>query len=279
MRYIGAHVSASGGLENSVIRAFQLKSTAFSLFIKNQLQWNVAPLSQININNFRKACIKYNFLFDKILPHGSYLINLGHPDDDLLKKSRTAFIDEINRCNQLGLSFLNFHPGSHLKKISENSCLLRISKSINLALEKTKNIILLIENTAGQGTNVGYSFEHLFKILSNIDNKSRIGICLDTCHLFAAGYDLRTEKDCQNTFDQFLNLIELKYLKGFHLNDSKKMLNSRIDRHESLGLGYIGKYVFKWILRNNNFINIPMILETSNPNIWDKEIAWLKSLK
>ncbi|QFQ32874.1 deoxyribonuclease IV [Buchnera aphidicola (Aphis fabae)] len=279
MRYIGAHVSAAGGLEKAVFRAFQLKATAFSFFTKNQLQWSALPLSLIEIDNFKKACIKYNFFFEKILPHSSYLINLGHPNNDLLKKSRIAFINEIKRCDDLGLCFLNFHPGSHLNQISEIDCLSRISESINIALDNTKNIVAVIENTAGQGTNVGYSFEHLYKIINKVDDKSRVGVCLDTCHLFAAGYDLRTKENCQNIFNKFFNLIELKYLKGFHLNDSKKEFNSRVDRHENLGLGQIGTLVFEWIIKNKYFNNIPMILETSNPKMWLKEISWLKSLK
>ncbi|QIQ41188.1 MAG: deoxyribonuclease IV [Buchnera aphidicola (Aphis urticata)] len=278
MKYIGAHVSASGSLEKAVVRACELNATAFSFFTKNQLQWSASPLSLIDINNFKKSCVKYNFVFEKILPHSSYLINLGHPNNDLLQKSRTAFIQEMKRCHDLGLYYLNFHPGSHLHNISEQDCLSRISESINIALEKTNNITAVIENTAGQGTNVGYCFEHLYEIINKINDKSRIGVCLDTCHLFAAGYDLRTKENCQNTFNKFFNLIGLKYLKGLHLNDSKKELNSRVDRHENLGLGYIGKLAFEWIVQNRCFANIPMILETSNATMWKKEISWLKSL-
>lgn len=279
MKYIGAHVSSAGGLEKAVFRAYQLKATAFSFFTKNQLQWSALPLSVKDINNFKKSCIKYHFSFEKILPHSSYLINLGHPNNELLKKSRTAFINEINRCDELGLYYLNFHPGSHLNLISEIDCLSRISESINIALDQTKNITAVIENTAGQGTNVGYCFEHLYEIINKIDNKSRVGVCLDTCHLFASGYDLRTKEHCQYTFKKFFNLIDFKYLKGFHLNDSKKEFNSHVDRHENLGLGQIGKLVFEWIISNRSFYEIPMILETSNSRMWAQEIAWLKSLK
>jgi len=278
MNYIGAHVSSSGGVEKAVLRASQIKATTFSFFTKNQRQWISHPLKQKNIDNFQKYCIQYNFLLDKILPHSSYLINLGHPIDLFLEKSRFSFIDEITRCEQLGLHFLNFHPGSHLNKISETVCLSRISESINIALSKTRDVAVIIENTAGQGTNVGYKFEHLYEIIKKIDDKSRIGICIDTCHLFASGYDIRTKQDCENTFDQLFNLIELKYLKGFHLNDSKKKFNSRVDRHENIGLGEIGTIVFEWIIKNKNFYHIPMILETINSNIWEKEINWLRSL-
>lgn len=277
--YIGAHVSSSGGLDKAVLRAFQIKATTFSFFTKNQLRWSSSPLQKKDIDNFKKSCIKYNFFPEKILPHSSYLINLGHPNDILLQKSRTAFIDEIKRCNELGLSFLNFHPGSHLNQISEISCLSRIAESINIALEKTKNVTAVIENTAGQGTSVGYKFEHLSNIISQVHDKSRIGVCIDTCHLFSSGYDLRTKKNYENTFNQFFDIIGLKYLKGFHLNDSKRTFNSRIDRHESLGMGNIGISVFLYIIQNKDFENVPMILETVNPKIWEKEISWLRSLK
>ncbi|AEO08497.1 endonuclease IV [Buchnera aphidicola str. Ak (Acyrthosiphon kondoi)] len=279
MNYIGAHISSSGGLEKIILRAVQIKATAFSFFTKNQRQWFSPPLVQKTIDCFKDLCIKHAFTPQQILPHSSYLINLGHPIDELLEKSRTSFIDEMIRCNQLGLILLNFHPGSHLNKITEGSCLLRIAKSINIALEKTKNVIAVIENTAGQGTNVGYCFEHLSQIIENVHDKSRVGVCIDTCHLFASGYDLRTEQDCKNTFEKFNNLIGLKYLRGIHLNDSKRKLNSRIDRHESLGLGEIGKLAFRWIIRNKNFYNIPIILETVNPKIWKEEIHWLRSQK
>ncbi len=279
MKYIGAHISSSGGLEKTAFRAFQIKATAFSFFTQNQRQWCCPPLMQKKIDDFKKSCIKYKFTPQQILPHSSYLINLGHPVNNLLEKSRISFINEIIRCSQLGLIFLNFHPGSHLNKITENICLSRIAESINIALKQTKNITLVIENTAGQGTNVGYCFEHLSEIIKNIDDKSRIGVCIDTCHLFASGYDLRTQKNCEETFGQFNDLIGIKYLKGIHLNDSKKKFNSRVDRHESLGLGEIGRLAFQWIIRNKSFNHIPMILETVNPYIWEKEISWLRSQK
>lgn len=279
MKYIGAHISSAGGLEKAVLRAFQIKATAFSFFTRNQRQWISPPLMQQTIYNFKQACIKYKFQPHQILPHSSYLINLGHPVDSLLEKSRKSFINEMIRCSQLGLMFLNFHPGSHLNQITEHSCLLRISESINMALEKTKNVIAVIENTAGQGTNVGYHFKHLFEIIKYVDDKSRVGVCLDTCHLFASGYDLRTEKDCENTFKEFNNIIGLKYLKGIHLNDSKKKINSRVDRHENLGLGEIGELAFKWIIKNNHFCNVPIILETIDSTLWEKEISWLRMQK
>lgn len=249
MKYIGAHISSSGGLEKAVLRAFKIRATAFSFFTRNQRQWTTPPLTEKKIYNFKQSCIKYKFTPQQILPHSSYLINLGHPIDYLLEKSRNAFIDEMIRCSQLGLIFLNFHPGSHLNKITESDCLLRISESINIALKNTKNIIAVIENTAGQGTNVGYCFEHLSEIIKNVDDKARVGVCIDTCHLFVSGYDLRTLDNCEKTFKKFNDLIGFKYLKGIHLNDSKKIFNSRVDRHENLGIGEIGELAFKWIIK------------------------------
>jgi len=277
MKYIGAHMSSSGGLEKAVFRAAQIKATAFSFFTKNQRQWFTPSLTCKVIDNFKKACIKYNFTPQQILPHSSYLINLGHPINDLLKKSRLAFIDEMNRCNQLGLIFLNFHPGSHLNKSTEKSCLKKIAESINIALDSTTGTIAVIENTAGQGTNLGYKFEHLSYIINHIHDKSRVGVCVDTCHLFSAGYDLRTVQDCEKTFKELDSIIGLKYLKGIHLNDSKTKFYSHVDRHESLGLGKIGKNAFQWIIQNKIFHEIPMILETINDKIWESEISWLRS--
>lgn len=277
MKYIGAHVSIAGGLNMSVLRAYQLEATAFSFFTKNQRQWKSIPLSDRIISDFKIACNNFNYLPHQILPHGSYLINLGHPDVDLLKKSKYAFIDEIIRCYDLGLKLINFHPGSHLYKITEDACLEIIADSINWSLSKTQDITLVIENTAGQGSNVGYCFEHLASIINRIEDKSRIGVCLDTCHLFSAGYDLRTKDLYNHTFKIFDRIVGFNYLKGVHINDSKSYLNSRIDRHQSLGKGYIGYETFIWMMKDNRFDNIPIILETINSDIWLEEIVWLKS--
>ncbi|NUU67447.1 deoxyribonuclease IV [Enterobacteriaceae bacterium BIT-l23] len=276
MKYIGAHVSAAGGLENAAIRAAELKATAFALFTKNQRQWRAAPLSDETIENFKAACSKYNFGPGQILPHDSYLINLGHPVQEALEKSRAAFIDEMQRCQQLGLSLLNFHPGSHLKQISESECLARIADSINIALEQSEGVTAVIENTAGQGSNLGFRFEQLAEIIEGVEDKSRVGVCIDTCHAFAAGYDLRTEETCAETFADFERTVGFEYLRGMHLNDAKSEFASRVDRHHSLGEGNIGHTAFRWIMRDPRFDGIPLILETINPDIWDQEIAWLR---
>ena len=278
MKYVGAHVSASGGVENSPINAKKIGAKAFALFTKNQRRWISPPLKEKNIIQFKKYCKQYGYSPDYILPHDSYLINLGHPDPDGLQKSRTAFLDEMNRCEQLDLKYLNFHPGSHLRKISESECIKIIAESINITLEKTKSVIAVLENTAGQGSNIGYRFEQLREIIDLIDNKSRIGVCIDTCHLFTSGYDIRTKETFENTFEEFNTIIGFNYLKGMHLNDSKPNLGSRIDRHESIGKGKIGLDAFSFIMNDKRFDNIPLILETPKSELWAEEIKILYSL-
>ncbi|WP_431221755.1 deoxyribonuclease IV [Serratia sp. L9] len=277
MKFVGAHVSASGGVDQAVIRAHELEATAFALFTKNQRQWKAAPLPADVIEKFKAACAQYGYGPEQILPHDSYLINLGHPVEEALEKSREAFLDEMQRCEQLGLTLLNFHPGSHLMQIDEDKCLARIAESINIVLDKTQGVTAVIENTAGQGSNLGFKFEHLAAIIDGVEDKSRVGVCIDTCHAFAAGYDLRTEENCQKTFKELDDVVGFNYLRGMHLNDAKSAFNSRVDRHHSLGEGNIGKTVFSYIMRDARFDNIPLILETVNPDIWAEEIAWLKA--
>ncbi|BGI50736.1 MAG: deoxyribonuclease IV [Arsenophonus endosymbiont of Ceratovacuna japonica] len=277
MKFIGAHVSSSGGIDKSIFRAHEINATSFAFFTKNQRQWQTTPLKLEVIKKFKINCKKYDFKPNQILSHNSYLINLGHPENEELKKSRSAFLDEMQRCEQLGISLLNFHPGSHLNKISIDECLERITESININLALTKNVIAVIENTAGQGSNLGFKFEHLATIIKGIKNKKRIGVCLDTCHAFAAGYDLRTNEACNDTFIKFNKIIGFKYIRAMHLNDAKSQFASHIDRHQSLGNGNIGYTAFTYIMKDNRFNNIPLILETINPKIWTQEISWLKS--
>ncbi|OCQ52690.1 Endonuclease 4 [Photorhabdus australis subsp. thailandensis] len=277
MKFVGAHVSAAGGVDQAVIRAHELKATAFALFTKNQRQWNAPPLTAHVIDKFKENCERYGYGSRQILPHDSYLINLGHPEIEALEKSRLAFIDEMQRCEQLGIDLLNFHPGSYLNKIDVDQCLARIAESINIALNKTQKVTAVIENTAGQGTNLGFKFEHLAAIIDKVEDKSRVGVCIDTCHAFAAGYDLRTENACKQTFQEFEKIVGFQYLCGMHLNDAKSEFASRVDRHHSLGEGNIGKTPFSYIMKDVRFDEIPLILETINPDIWPQEIAWLKS--
>ena len=279
MKYIGAHVSAAGGVENAVINAINIKATGFALFTKNQRQWKAKPLSEKNIKKFKEYMQIHGFSKDAVLPHDSYLINLGHPEDEKRQKSLEAFIDEAKRVEQLGLKYLNFHPGSHLRKISEEECLDLISKSINLAIKETDSCIFVLETTADQGSNLGYKFEHLAYIIDKVKDKERIGVCIDTAHIFAAGYDIRTKEAYEKTMKEFDEIIGFKYLKGMHINDSKAKFASRVDRHHSLGKGEIGLDAFKFIMRDKRIENIPLILETIEPKIWAEEIKLLKSFE
>lgn len=277
MKFVGAHVSASGGVENAPINAKAIGAKAFALFTKNQRQWHSAPLTESSIEAFKKNCSDAGISADHILPHDSYLINLGHPSDEGLEKSRSSFLEEMQRCEQLGLKLLNFHPGSSLKEITTEQCLSRIAESINITLDKTKGVCAVIENTAGQGSNVGNQFEELKFIIDRVEDKSRVGICIDTCHAFAAGYDLCWQESWQETFNKFDQIIGFNYLKGMHLNDSKKGVGSKVDRHENLGNGEIGINAFEWIMKDPRFDNIPLILETPDETLWEKEIKLLYS--
>lgn len=276
-KYIGAHVSAAGGVENAPANAFAIGATAFALFTKNQRQWIAPPLTDRQIAAFREACAKYGYAPDQILPHDSYLINLGHPEREGLEKSRQSFIEEMARCEALGLDRLNFHPGSHLNKITAFQSLDRIAESINIALERTSGVTAVIENTAGQGSNLGFGFEQLAHIIDRVEDKSRVGVCIDTCHAFAAGYDLRTREDFDAVFGEFDRIVGFKYLRGMHLNDAMKPLGSRIDRHQPLGDGFIGVDAFRFIIEDPRFDAIPLVLETPDEERWPQEIALLKS--
>ena len=277
MKYLGAHVSASGGVENAPLNAKAIGANAFALFTKNQRQWVSAPLTAKSIRLFKENCINNGFDASYIMPHDSYLINLGNPDDEALQKSRAAFIDEMQRCEQLGLKMLNFHPGSHLNKISIEQCLEEIAANINLALSKTSGVTAVIENTAGQGSNVGNRFEEIRYIIDRIDDKSRVGVCIDTCHTYSAGYDI--VNDYEGVFTEFVRVVGLEYLKGIHLNDTKKPLGSRVDRHESIGLGLLGMDFFKRFMQDPRFDNMPIVLETPDESRWADEIALLRSLE
>jgi len=293
MKFVGAHVSSSGGVDNAPLNAMKIGAKAFAMFTKNQRQWIAKPLESKKIDAFKENLEKSGILPKHVLPHDSYLINLGNPDIQKLEKSREAFIDELKRCDQLGLEMLNFHPGSHLVKVSkrdkeynqkileaELNCLDLIAQSMNIAIEATKDlkVKLVIENTAGQGTNLGYKFEHLAHLIDKVEDKSRVGVCLDTCHTFTAGYDLRTKEAYEETMNQFDKIVGFEYLCGMHINDSKPKLGSRVDRHQSLGKGEIGWDAFEFIMNDNRLEDIPLILETINPDIWQEEIEALYNL-
>jgi len=279
MKYPGAHVSAAGGVENAPLNAHKLGATAFAFFTKNQRQWQAKPLTTESIEAFKQNGDEYGFGPEQILPHDSYLINLGHPEQEGLDKSRTAFIDEMERCQQLGLKYLNFHPGSHLKRIEVDTCLARIAESINRALDVTEGVTAVIENTAGQGSNLGYRFEQIAAIIDGVEDKSRVGVCLDTCHAFAAGYDLTSREACENSFSEFERVVGFQYLCGMHLNDAKSTFNSRVDRHHSLGHGHIGLEAFQYIMSDDRFDGVPLILETIDQSLWPDELALLRSFQ
>ncbi len=278
-KYVGAHVPIAGGLDHAPQNADRIGARAFALFTRNQRSWKSKPLTEEAIQAFKEQCVRLKFAPEHILPHDSYLINLGCPDLEKLEKSRTAFLDEMQRCEQLGLCFLNFHPGAHLEQMSETACLALVAESVNQTLKQTRGVTAVIENTAGQGSNVGYRFEHIAEIIDRIEDKSRIGVCFDTCHTFAAGYDLRTLEDCDRTFAEFDRVIGLSYLKGMHINDAKSTFASRVDRHHNLREGNLGETVFRYIMNDKRFDNIPLILETRVEDLWPEEIAWLYSLE
>jgi deoxyribonuclease-4 len=278
MKYVGAHVSAAGGVENAPVNAYEIGARDFALFTKNQRQWVANPLTLATIKAFKENCAKYDYKPFQILPHDSYLINLGHPDKDLLEKSRKAFVDEMQRCEQLGLDRLNFHPGGHLNTISEEECLGRIAESINIALDKTKGVIAVIENTAGQGSNMGHKFEQLRFIIDKVNDKSRVGVCIDTCHAYVSGYNIKTPGGFAETFNDFDKIVGFKYLQGMHLNDTKKELATKVDRHDSIGKGYLGQETFSMIMNDKRFDNLPLILETPDENLYAEEIKIMYSL-
>ena len=292
-KFVGAHVSASGGVDNAPLNAMKIGAKAFALFVKNQRQWTAKPLDAKVIDAFKRNLEESGVTPKHVLPHDSYLINLGHPEQEKLEKSRVAFIDEVERCAQLGLVKLNFHPGSHLVKIAkkdpnyaekleeaEHHCLDVVAESLNIIIDATKDsgVQLVIENTAGQGTNLGYRFEHLAHIINKVEDKNRMGICLDTCHTFTAGYDLRTREAYDETMALFGKIVGFEYLAGMHLNDSKPKLGSRVDRHDSLGKGKIGWDAFGYIMNDSRMDDIPLVLETIDESIWSDEIKALYAL-
>ena len=277
-KFIGAHVSAAGGVENAPVNAHEIGAKAFALFTKNQRQWKAAPLTEKSINLFKERCHELGFDMDYVLPHDSYLINLGHPDQEALTKSRNAFLDEMQRCEQLGINRLNFHPGSHLKKIEIDACLDRIAESINIALDQTEGVTAVIENTAGQGTNLGHTFEQLAHIIDKVEDKTRVGVCIDTAHTLAAGYEIRTEESYKETFQSLDDIVGFKYIKGIHLNDSKKEVGTKVDRHDSIGNGVMGMTLFELMMKDSRFDKMPIILETPDQEIWAEEIEMLYKL-
>ena len=278
MKYVGAHVATSKGVSSAPLNAHNIGAKAFALFTRNPSRWASKPITDKDANLFKERCDEFGFSPEVILPHDSYLINLGSPEEEALAKSRLAFMDELQRCEQLGLKLLNFHPGSHLRKMEIDDCLDRIAESINVCLGESAGVKAVIENTAGQGSNLGFSFAQIARIIDGVEDKERVGVCIDSCHAFAAGYDLANREGYESMWREFDETIGLKYLSGMHINDSKKGLGSKVDRHESVGKGMIGEEFFKMMMNDPRLDNIPLILETPNDEILPDEIAWLYSL-
>ncbi len=278
MKYIGAHVSADKGVGNIPVNAHLIGAKAFALFTRNPSRWASKPLAEAEADTFKENCAKYGYTSDVILPHDSFLINLGSPDAEKLLKSRSAFLDEIRRCEMLGLTMLNFHPGSHMREIEVDRCLDLIAESLNIALDETSGVKAVIENTAGQGSNLGYTFEQIAHIIDKVEDKSRVGVCIDTCHAHAAGYDMTTDEAYAATWNDFDRVIGFKYLCGMHLNDTFKDLGSKVDRHASIAKGVMGEEFWKRLMDDPRMDNIPLILETPDESVWGEEIKWLYSL-
>jgi deoxyribonuclease-4 len=278
MKRVGPHVSIAGGVQNAPLNAKTLNATAFGMFTKNQRRWVAPPLENSAVNAFKNNCTEAQYDSRYILVHDSYLINIGNPNSEVRKQSYDAFVDELERCDKLGLLYLNIHPGSHITLSDENECLDIIADSINNAHAETKNVTVVLETTSGQGSNVGYRFEQLARIISAVEDKSRIGVCIDTCHIFSAGYDIRTEKSYNTTMDEFEKTVGFSYLKGMHLNDSKGKFGSKLDRHDSIGKGELGLEPFRLIMNDPRMEEIPLILETIDESIWAEEISLLYSL-
>ncbi|KAJ7041896.1 xylose isomerase-like protein [Mycena alexandri] len=278
---VGAHVSAAGGLENAIINAAAIGANSFALFVKSQRKWTSPPLTESTISSFKAALIEHGYEPRHILPHGSYLINLGNPDAEKRQKSYDCFLDDLKRCESLGLLLYNFHPGSSVGQATSNESISFIAGCINEAHKATESVVTVLENMAGAGNIIGGDFNHLAKIISEVDDKTRIGVCLDTCHMFAAGYDLRTKEGWEKIVTDFDTIVGLSYLRGMHLNDSKTEHNSKKDRHENIGIGHIGIQGFHHILNDPRFQDIPLILETPSfekPEVWATEINALNSL-
>lgn len=274
-------MSSAGGPENAVSAAVAIGAKAFALFTRNQKSWVSKPLSEQSIATFKERLAASGILPKYVLPHDSYLINLGSPDLEPgggLEKSRTAFLDEMQRAEQLGLTLVNFHPGSHLKQITPEQCLDRIAESINLALAQTTTAVAVIENTAGQGSNLGYEWSQIRRIIDGVNDKSRVGVCIDTCHTLAGGYDLKTQAGYDDAFASFDREIGFNYLRAIHLNDSKKDVGSHVDRHDNLGKGCLGVEFFARFMNDPHFDDMPIILETPDESLWAEEIKWLYSL-
>lgn len=275
---LGAHMSVSGGIHTAVERAVSVKCTALQLFVKNSNQWHAKPLPIDDIATYKKLLAESRI--GPVVVHDSYLINLCAVDKAILQKSRLALKDELGRSEQINARFLNFHPGSHMGA-GEKDGIKRIAESLNIVHDQTTGyrVKSVLETTAGQGTSIGYRFEQLREILDLVDDRGRMAVCVDTCHVFAAGYDLSTEEGYEATFEEFDRILGLDRLVVFHVNDSKREFNSRVDRHEHIGKGKIGKPGFKLLMNDPRFLKVPKILETPKGPDLKEDVMNLKLLR
>ncbi|AFN84125.1 DNA lyase/endonuclease 4 [Encephalitozoon romaleae SJ-2008] len=270
-KLIGAHLSISKGIHTIQAQMESLGLDTCAIFLKSQRRYLAPPMRE-GVAEMFKARVLHP---EMIVPHGSYLINFGNPS--LVDKSMECLVDDLERCRSLGIKMYNMHPGSD-KTRDKTGCLRSISHNINKALSRVQDITILIENMAGQGNVVGSTFEELRDIIEKVEERERIGICLDTCHLFGAGFDITTEERFAEVMERFDRIIGLKFLKAMHINDSKEALGSRKDRHESIGKGMIGGKAFRFIMNSGVFDNIPLILETPDPGKYKEEAGFLRNL-
>lgn len=296
--FIGAHVSAAGGVPNAVQNAIHIGANAFALFLKSQRKWANPPLDETHSINFHEHCNKHDFDQNKhVVPHGSYLVNLAHSDPDRTKQAYDSFLDDLKRCEKLGIALYNFHPGNSVGG-DRDAAIAHLASNLNRAHKETSKVITLLENMAAGGNVIGSTFEDLRDVIELVEDKSRVGVCLDTCHAFAGGYDLRTPETVQKTMSDFDETVGMKYLRALHLNDSKAPFSSHRDLHANIGTGFLGLRAFHAIMNDERVIGLPMVLETpigvrdengnlqkdakgkemEDKGIWAKEIKLLESL-
>ncbi|KAF2151162.1 AP endonuclease [Myriangium duriaei CBS 260.36] len=283
---LGAHVSAAGGVDKAVNNAVHIGANSFALFLKSQRKWANPPLEDSVADTFHACCGTHSYAQSKhVVPHGSYLVNLAHTDKERTEQAYGAFIDDLKRCERLGIGLYNFHPGN-VQGVTRGEAIRHLAGNLNRAHKETKSVVTLLENMAAGGNVLGSTFEDLAETIELVEDKSRIGVCLDTCHAFAAGYDLRTKEALERTLEKLDKIVGLKYLRALHLNDSKAPFDSRRDLHANIGTGFLGLRAFHGVMNETRLEDLPIVLETpievydddGNPGIWAREIKMLESL-
>ncbi|KAK7203347.1 Apn1 protein [Myxozyma melibiosi] len=276
--FVGAHVSSAKGVFNAVTNSNRTGGNAFALFVKPQRRWTASPLKPEEISEFGKLAKELDYDLKKhALPHGSYLINLANLDKDKNKQAYDAFLDELKRCEQLGIGHYNFHPGSTLGN-DRATALKQLATNVNRAIKETSSVKIVLENMAGHGNLIGSTWEDLKEVIDMVEDKTRVGVCIDTCHTFAAGFDIRTQELYDKMWEEFDRVVGLKYLSSIHLNDSKAPLGSNRDLHQNIGLGFLGLESFRVLMNTKHVEGLPMILETPNgedETVWAREIKYI----